>query len=62
MLTYRWNNCVQGFNMPLRIYVSGVRKDITPTSRFNTIDLGTENPVIVVDPNYYVGNLNMTGK
>ena len=61
-LTYRWNNCIQGFNMPLRIYVSGVRKDITPTSRFNTIDLGTENPVIVVDPNYYVAVLNMTGK
>jgi len=61
-LTFRWNNCVQGFNMPLRIYVSGERKDIVPTSRFATIDIGTENPVIIVDPNYYVGTLNMTGK
>ena len=61
-LTFRWNNCVQGFNMPLRIYVSGVRKDIIPTSRFSTIDLETEDAVIKVDPNYYVGTLNMTGK
>jgi aminopeptidase N len=61
-LTFRWNNCVQGFNMPLRIYVSGERKDIVPTSRFNTIDIETKNPVIIVDPNYYVGTLNMTGK
>jgi len=61
-LTYRWNNCVQGFNMPLRIYVSGVRKDIVPTTRFSSIDLETENADISVDPNYYVGSLNMTGK
>jgi len=61
-LTFRWNNCVQGFNMPLRIYVSGERKDIVPTSRFTTIDIGTKNAVIKVDPNYYVGTLNMTGK
>ncbi len=61
-LTFRWNNCVQGFNMPLRIYISGVRKDIVPTSRFSTIGLETEDVVIKVDPNYYVGTLNMTGK
>jgi hypothetical protein len=61
-LTYRWNNCVQGFNMPLRIYISGIRKDIVPVSRFTTIELETENATISVDPNYYVGSLNMTGK
>lgn len=61
-LTYRWNNCVRGFNMPLRIYVSGVRKDIVPTTRFTTIDVDTDNSVISVDPNYYAGSLNMTGK
>jgi hypothetical protein len=48
--------------MPLRIYVSGERKDIVPTSRFNTIELGKDKAEIKVDPNYYVGTLNMTGK
>jgi aminopeptidase N len=61
-LSFRWNNCVQGFNMPVRIYVSGERKDIIPTSRFTSIDLTTSNAVITVDPNYYVGTLNMTGR
>jgi aminopeptidase N len=61
-LTFRWIDCVRGFNMPLRIYVSGVRKDIVPTSSFSTIDLETDNAVITVDANYYVGSLNMTGK
>jgi aminopeptidase N len=61
-LTYRWNNCVPGFNMPVRIYVNGIRKDLRPTNRFLTTDLESENPAIVVDPGYYVATLNMTGK
>jgi aminopeptidase N len=62
ILTFRWNNCVKGFNMPLRIYISGERKDIVPTSRFTTLDIGMDHAVILIDPNYYVGTLNMTGK
>ncbi len=61
-LTFRWNNCVQGFDMPLRIYVNGEPKDISPTSRFTTIQLGSDNAIITVDPDYYVAVLNMTGK
>jgi len=61
-LTFRWTNCVRGFNMPLKIYVSGVAKNLTPSSMFTTVDLNSENPVIVVDPNYYVASMNMTGK
>jgi len=61
-LTFRWNNCVRGFNMPLKIYISGVEKNIVPTSGFSSIDLDSENAVITVDPNYYVAILNMTGK
>ncbi len=61
-LTFRWNNCVQGFSMPLRIFVAGEAINITPTARFSTIDLGKENAAIVVDPNYYVASLNMTGE
>jgi aminopeptidase N len=61
-LSFRWNNCVAGFNMPLKIYVSGIEKKIEPTTRFTSVDLGVSNAVIVVDPNYYVAALNMTGK
>jgi aminopeptidase N len=61
-LTYRWNNCVPGFNMPVTIIISGVPKNITPSSRFTTIDIGRENAIITVDPDYYIASLNMTGK
>jgi aminopeptidase N len=61
-LTFRWNNCVAGFNMPLKIYVSGKEMNLSPSMIFKTIDLGIKNAVIVVDPDYYAAALNMTGK
>ena len=61
-LTFRWNNCVPGFDMSLKIFVSGKEKTITPTARFTTLKLDIENAVIKVDPGYYVATLNMTGK
>jgi aminopeptidase N len=61
-LNFRWNNCVSGFDMPLKIYVSGKEKLIEPTTWFNSVDLGETNALIVVDPNYYVASLNITGK
>jgi aminopeptidase N len=61
-LSFRWNNCVSGFNMPLKIFVSGKEMKIEPTTMFTSVDLGASNAVIVVDPNYYIAALNMTGK
>lgn len=61
-LTFRWNNCVKGFNMPVKISASGEVVNLTPTGRFSTIELKTENALIKADPGYYVATLNMTGK
>jgi aminopeptidase N len=61
-LTFRWNNCVRGFDMPLRIYVSGKAIDISPKTMETTIKLDSENATIKVDSGYYVANLNVTGK
>jgi len=61
-LAFRWNNCVQGFDMPLRIYINGEPQDIYPLPGFARIKLQVQNAVITVDPDYYVAVLNMTGK
>jgi aminopeptidase N len=61
-LTYRWIDCVEGFDMPVKINISGVEKSISPTTRFTTIDVDVTDPVITMDPNFYAGMLNMTGK
>jgi aminopeptidase N len=62
VLTFRWNNCVRGFDMPLKIFVSGKEMYISPKPMFSTVKLETANAEIKVDPGYYVGTLNMTGK
>jgi aminopeptidase N len=61
-LTFRWNNCVEGFNMPLKIFVSGKERSINPLTGFTTIKLDIENAVIRADPGYYMATLNLTGK
>jgi aminopeptidase N len=61
-LTFRWTNCVKGFDMPLKIYVSGKPLNINPKGMFSTVKLESANAEIKVDPGYYVGVLNMTGK
>jgi hypothetical protein len=61
-LNFRWNNCVSGFNMPLKIFISGEARNLNPSTRFTSVDLDADNAVIVVDPNYYIASLNMTGK
>lgn len=61
-LTFRWSNCVRGFDMPVKIHVSGKEMNIHPTAFFETIDIDTENAVVVADPDYYVATMNVIGK
>jgi aminopeptidase N len=61
-LTFRWNNCVQGFNMPLKIMVADSAMNINPSTQWNTIKLDVSNPEIKVDKDFYVAVLNMMGK
>jgi aminopeptidase N len=61
-LTFRWNNCVPGFDMPLKIDVSGQAIIVVPRERFTTIKLDKANGAVKVDPDYYVATMNITGK
>lgn len=51
-LTYRWDNVVQGFHMPINIKVNGSVKTIQPTEKWQTLNISTQK--IQVDPNFYV--------
>ena len=61
-LTFRWTNCVNGFDMPLKIWVSGKEMLIYPRTMFNTIKLNGENEEIKIDPEFYVATFNTIGK
>ena len=60
-LIFRWNNCVRRFNMPLKLWIDGVEKNITPSSNWTTVKLDAPYPDITIDKDYYVASLNMMG-
>lgn len=64
-LLYRWTNCIEGFDMPVRISVGDESFTITPTSRWNFRDqekIAVEDPAMLkVDPNYYIYPVLITG-
>ena len=53
-LSYRWTDCVKGFNMPLKINFGG-EKWISPTQKWKTIKIkkGEENE-FSADRNFYI--------
>ena len=58
LLTYRWNDVVNNFEMPIDILVGGNSKRIVPSSVWQKIEL--ESGEFKIDQNYYVlaKNLN----
>lgn len=64
-LLYRWTNCIEGFDMPVRISVGDESFTITPTSGWNFRDqekIAVEDPAMLkVDPNYYIYPVFITG-
>lgn len=60
-LFFRWNNCVRGFNMPLRIMIDGKAVNVNPSLRWTSIKVDSAGVKITVDPDYYVAFLNLMG-
>jgi aminopeptidase N len=60
-LSFRWNNCVRGFNIPVRVEVAGDTILLHPTEIYRTVRLKSEKAVLKVDPGWYVATLNITG-
>ena len=56
VLSYRWKNCVEGFNMPLKIY-AGKTIWLTPGTGWQTIRLDSGD--IRIDPNFYIDSRKM---
>jgi hypothetical protein len=53
-MRYRWGNCVDGFQMKLKVYINGQTHWIQPQQKWQ--DLGLEEPIrtVSVDPDFYV--------
>ncbi len=61
-LSYRWGNAVRGFDMPVEVMLNGEVHRLEPRTTWRSLrgpEPGTE---VVIDPDYYVGSMNLTGK
>ncbi len=56
-LSYRWNNVVANFNMPLNIFVNDKKQQLNPTGKWQTISLNSNK--IIVDDNFYIKSKNI---
>ena len=52
----------RGFDMPVKIDVSGDTMILNPTETFRTIHLKSKKGAVKADPGWYVATMNMTGK
>ncbi len=59
-MRFRWANAVDGFKMPLRIWIDGKEKWLEPTARWQTIKEIHPNAKVEVDSDFYVAGLELT--
>jgi len=60
-LGFRWVNAVPGFSMPIDLNIDGVTRRIEPIRIWKNIPLDEKPTSIVVDPDYYIGSMDMLG-
>jgi len=52
-LSYRWSNCVAGFEMPVKLKIGDNWKTLQPNSDWKTLKVSKASAVMI-DPNFYV--------
>ena len=55
-LFFKWNNVIDGFNMPIKIILKSVNKIIYPTKQWKSIEIQDS---FKIDNNYYVDSKNV---
>jgi aminopeptidase N len=53
-LAYRWANTVDGFNMPVKVYLNGKGTWLEPTTEWKEMKKVRAGTTLTVDPNFYV--------
>lgn len=66
VMKYRWSNTVDGFDMPVRVFIAGETHWLLPTNNWTTtrladIQINDENAKVNVDANFYISTLNILG-
>jgi aminopeptidase N len=58
-MKYKWTNCVEGFDMPVRIWLNGALRWIRPTTGWNKEPVEDHVEHARVDENFYVASMRI---
>jgi aminopeptidase N len=61
-LSYRWNNCVEGFDMPVKVFLDQEEMLLFPTTKWGSKSISLNISNLEGDANYYVTFQKFTGK
>lgn len=61
-MQFHWTNCIQAFNMPVRVIINGIPTWIKPTTDWRALTGLPDNATVAVDPNFYVASFNLTAE
>ena len=54
-IQYRWTNCIQGYNVPVRIIFNNETIWLNPQTAWQNTYTGKQVDKILIDPNFYAG-------
>ncbi|CAN5278431.1 M1 family metallopeptidase [soil metagenome] len=62
-LKYRWNNTVEGFKLPIKVYIDDREVWLEPSTSWKELEQEVRKNVSVkIDPNFYVTSSKITGR
>jgi aminopeptidase N len=59
-MKYRWTNCVQDFNMKLKVYINDKMKWLEPKQRWQQLDSTDSVSTVKIDSDFYVASFPIT--
>jgi aminopeptidase N len=61
VIQYRWSNTIDGFDMPVKVFINDKTHWLSPTSKWQKLTLDFEKNKVKVDANFYINTLNVLG-
>ena len=59
-LGFRWINCVEDFNMPVKVILDGKEKWLKPNTEWSKEIVKVENSKLKIDSNFYVAGFDIS--
>lgn len=58
-MSYRWENTITSFDMPVRVYLDGNEVWLNPSTKWQEMEISNRTTSIEVDQNFYVGSMTV---